>query len=1026
MSLLATVLLWHVTQTRVNEFDQARFGQEVERFRHRLLERVDYHAETLRSIQAAFQSFGVRGKQDWSRFIQALRPHDSASIDYVAFIEHVPSGQMSNFESVMSADYHGAYRVHPGGAGTDYLPIRYIEPAKPNSRRLGFDIGSVPRLRRLAERARDSGSLTAGYVGPRWLLPEDEPGVVGLAPVFAPGANPGSIDERRTALRGWVSALFPVAAVLDELASQGSDGIDLEVFAGPEVNPAQLVYDRDGILDAGNDGYQARHHSVQSIKVGDSTWTLSFTAKSEFEPAGWENQPTQVLLGGFAMSVLLFDIALVLSSTRSSALAMAELMTRRLRESEARIRGVIDHAPDGIITFDELGVVETFNPGAERLFGYSAAEASGRRIGELMPACVESGPEPARSRIPAKIVKDPSAGGREIAGRRKDGTRFPIELTISRMELDDRPMYTAIVRDVSERKRAGEALRESEQRYALAARAVNDGLWDWNLITEEIYFSPRWKVGLGYSENEIECRVSEWFSRVHSEDSPQLLKLLHDHLEGATPQFECEHRVLHRDGTYRWMLSRGVAVRDDNGKAIRLAGSQTDITARKRAENRLLHDALHDPLTALPNRTFFMRRLESATRQAALHDNRLFAVLFLDVDRFKVVNDSLGHIVGDQLLVGIAQRLRTLVRPDDVVARLGGDEFAILLENIASESLATQIADRLQKELSQPFIVGDQEVFTAASIGIAFGTGDQETPVDLIRNADTAMYRAKSLGRARYEKFDQQMHLYAVELLQLETDLRRALDREEFLLYYQPIVSIESFQVTGCEALIRWRHPERGMVLPGEFISVAEDTGLINPISDWVLRTACRQAKAWEQAGLPIPISVNISPRHIKHEDLHEAIMVILEETALDPRLLRIELTESALMENADSTIKPLYRLYSKGVEISLDDFGTGYSSLTYLRRFPISTLKIDESFTREIATNPSDAAICSGVIALAHSLGLKVVFEGVETSEQLEFLKQKHCDEVQGWAICAPLPADQCLPFLRENFSKHRLMKIS
>ena len=291
VSLFATVLLWHVTQTRVNEFDQARFGREVERFRHRLLERVDYHAETLRSIQAAFQSFGVRGKQDWSRFIQALRPHDSASIDYVAFIEHVPSGQMSNFESAMSADYHEAYRVYPGGASTDYLPIRYIEPVKLNSRRLGFDIGSVPRLRRLAERARDSGSLAAGYAGPGWLLPEDEPGVVGLAPVFAPGANPGSVDERRTALRGWVSALFPVTAVLDELASQGLNGIDLEVFAGHEVNPAQLVYDRDGILDAGNDGYQARHHSVQSIKVGDSTWTLSFTAKSEFEPAGWENQP---------------------------------------------------------------------------------------------------------------------------------------------------------------------------------------------------------------------------------------------------------------------------------------------------------------------------------------------------------------------------------------------------------------------------------------------------------------------------------------------------------------------------------------------------------------------------------------------------------------------------------------------------------------------------------------------------------------------------------------------------------------
>ena len=1028
VSMLATVLLWHITQTRVNEFDQARFDQKVERFRRRLLERMDYHADMSRSIQAALQSFGVRGKRDWSRFIQALSLHDSASVEYVGFIERVPSDQLGAFEQALSADYQGDYHVYPGGSGMDSLPIRHVEPMPLNAGRLGFDLGSVPDLRRLAERARDSGSVSMGYVGPGWLLDEDEPGILCLAsvytaPVYAAEAKAGSVEERRSTLRGWVSTLIPAAVILGELTDEGSIGVDLEVFAGDEVDPVQLIYDRDGVLDAGKEGYRVKRRHVESIQLGDATWTLSFAANSEFEPASWENQPAQVLLGGFAMSVLLFDIGLVLSSTRSSALAMAELMTKRVRESEARIRGVIDQAPDGIITFDKLGVVETFNPGAERLFGYPAQDASGRRIDELMPACVEY--EPGHN-APAKIIKDPSNGGREITGKRKDGTSFPIELTISQMELDDRRMFTAIVRDISERKGAEEALRESEQRYALAARAVNDGLWDWNLLTEEIYYSPRWKVGLGYSESEIECRTKEWFSRVHPEDLPQLLSQLENHVEGKTIQFECEHRVLHRDGAYRWMLSRGAAVRDESGKAIRLAGSQTDITARKRAENQLLHDALHDPLTALPNRTYFMRRLETASRRATRNDEGLFAVLFLDVDRFKVVNDSLGHVVGDQLLVGIAHRLRTLVRPDDVVARLGGDEFAILLEDIANESLATQIADRLQKELSEPFIVGDQEVFTAASIGIAFGTGDQETAVELIRNADTAMYRAKSLGRARYEKFDQVMHLYAVELLQLETDLRRALDREEFLLYYQPIVSLQTLQVTSCEALIRWRHPERGMVLPGEFIPVAEDTGLIIPMSAWVLRTACEQAKAWKEAGLEIPISVNISPRHIKHEDLHEAITAILDETGLDPRLLRIELTESALMENADSTIKPLYRLYSKGVEISLDDFGTGYSSLTYLRRFPISTLKIDESFIREIATDPSDAAICSGVIALAHSLGLNVVFEGVETESQLAFLRQKACDEVQGRAICAPLPAEGCLQFIRENSAKTRLEKIS
>ena len=294
------------------------------------------------------------------------------------------------------------------------------------------------------------------------------------------------------------------------------------------------------------------------------------------------------------------------------------------------------------------------------------------------------------------------------------------------------------------------------------------------------------------------------------------------------------------------MLSRGAAIRDESGQAIRLAGSQTDITARKRAENRLLHDALHDPLTTLPNRTFFMRRLESASRQAARNDDGLFAVLFRDVDRFKVVNDSLGHIVGDQLLVGISERLRTLVRPDDVVARLGGDEFAILLENISNESMATQIADRLQKELSQPFNVGDQEVFTAASIGIAFGTGDQETPVELLRNADTAMYRAKEQGRDNFQLFSPAMAEKALERRTLEEGLRQALEKGEMTLYYQPCLELATGKVVGVEALLRWQRPELGLAMPKDFIALADFTGVLLAVGSWALEAACQQAREWQ------------------------------------------------------------------------------------------------------------------------------------------------------------------------------------
>jgi diguanylate cyclase (GGDEF)-like protein/PAS domain S-box-containing protein len=732
-------------------------------------------------------------------------------------------------------------------------------------------------------------------------------------------------------------------------------------------------------------------------------------------------------VGGLAISVLLFDIALVLSSTRSRALAIAELMTRKVRESEGRVRAVIDCALDGIITFDEAGNVHTFNPGAEKLFGRSSVEAQGLRVEELMPSFQRpAGENPAGGASPwtRQLMQGP---GRECVGRRSDGTTFPAELTVSRLQTADRILYTAIVRDISERKAAEEALRESEARYALAARAANDGLWDWNLRTDSIYYAPRWKAMLGIEESAVVDTPEVWFHRVHEDDRARLQSNLQEHLDGQTSHFESEHRVMHRDGSYRWMLSRGIAVRDEAGRPIRIAGSQTDITARKQAERQLLYDALHDPLTGLPNRNFFMGQLERAFKEGPRRSGRMFGILFLDIDRFKLVNDSLGHLVGDQLLVAIADRLKVCLRPGDTIARLGGDEFAILVENLKNVGDATLIAERIQKELALPFRVADQDVFTSASIGIRLNNSGRGSAEDLLRDADTAMYRAKAQGRARYELFTQGMHTRAVEYLRTETDLRRALERNELLVHYQPIVSLDSGEIIACEALIRWQHPERGLVLPGEFVPVAEETGLILSISAWLLRTACAQVRSWQEAGLPrIRLAVNISPRQLKQENLFNTVSLALFEAGLGPESIELELTETALMESTEETIKPLVELSSKGVQIALDDFGTGYSSLMYLRRFPISNLKIDASFVRDILTDPGDAAIASGLIALAHSLDLRVTAEGVETMDQLEFLRRRKCDHVQGHVISPPLDAGECTVLLRRGvdaslFSKAR-----
>ena len=1009
VSLVATFLLWDMTSANVESGARARFDQELERLRGRFVDRLERDEETLRTIQAAHEALGVFDQKRWHGFVESLQRFVE-SVDYIAFVENVPRQAIPAFEAAAARDIGLPYVVYPKSSTLDSFPIRYIEPHKKNLGRLGFDLGSIDSVRALAEKTRDSGELLRGYHAAGVSVPGEEPSFLALVPVYAPGAAVTTVGRRRAALRGWVATQTRADAMLGGLLEpkDETEALALRIELAEKAGDPAVVFERGA--DAFQPDVVNRYEKAVSVSAGGGLWTLRLAAPRHYLSAE-ADRPIQVLLGGLVFSVLLFDIALILASARSRALAIADLMTRKVRESETRIRAVIDQAPDGIITFDREGLIETFNPGAERLFGCEAEPTRGRHVNELMPECPDFAAVSGADRE--------FFGSRELVGLRRDGRKFPLELTVSRMELDGRPMFTAIVRDISERRSAEQALRESEKRYALAARAVNDGLWDWGLLSDSIYYSPRWKMALGYNEDELQGRPNEWMSRVHPDDHPSLTQAVKDHLEGDAPQLEIEQRVRHRDGSFRWMLTRGVAVRDDQGKAVRLVGSQSDITERKQAEKKLLHEALHDPLTGLPNRTYFLRRLEAAVLNRRREDD-LFAVLFLDVDRFKVVNDSLGHTAGDHLLAAIADRLAASVRPYDVIARFGGDEFAVLLTSLANEAEARRIAERLQAALTESFKVCEQEVFAAVSIGIAFGTGRDETPVELLRNADAAMYRAKSLGKARYETFNQAMHIRAVELLQLETSLRRALEREEFELYYQPIFSLSSGHITSCEALLRWQHPERGIMLPGTFIPIAEDTGLIIPMGEWVLREACRQVRDWERLGLGrVPVSVNVSPHQIKSIDLFESVTAALRETGVDARLLRVELTESGLMGNTEVTAEVLRRLSSFGVEILLDDFGTGYSSLTYLRRFPISCLKIDKSFVSELTSDREDRAIAGGVIALAHNLGIKVIFEGVERQEQLEFLRTQNCDHVQGRVLYPPLDSNAIIDVLREHFDR-------
>jgi len=448
-------------------------------------------------------------------------------------------------------------------------------------------------------------------------------------------------------------------------------------------------------------------------------------------------------------------------------------------------------------------------------------------------------------------------------------------------------------------------------------------------------------------------------------------------------------------------------------------GTVEDVTVRKDAQDQLLHNAFHDRLTQLPNRALFSDRMARAFARLKRYPGAVFAVLFLDFDRFKNINDSLGHHAGDELLIAIARRLEGCLRPGDTVSRLGGDEFAILLEDVRDEADAVVVAERVQSAMSQPFSLLGQEIFSSASIGIALAHDGYQNAEDLLRDADMAMYRAKSLGKARHELFDSGMHTRAVALLQLETDLRWAIERQEFELHYQPIVSLESGRVTGFEALIRWRHPERGMVSPAEFIPIAEETGWIVPIGAWVLETACEQLARWQDELRPDPpltMSVNLSGKQFSQPDLIEFIAGQLRKCNIAPENLKLEITESAIMEQGQEVIERLHALRALGVKLALDDFGTGYSSLSYLHRFPLNTLKIDRSFVMRMQEGGENREIVRIIVALGQTLGLDVIAEGIEETAQLGDLRELGCQGGQGYFFSRPLVPAAALELLKRE----------
>lgn len=565
-------------------------------------------------------------------------------------------------------------------------------------------------------------------------------------------------------------------------------------------------------------------------------------------------------------------------------------------------------------------------------------------------------------------------------------------------------------------ERAKHSLRQSESRLARAQKIARMGSWEWNIRNGDVYWSDELYRIFGLTPGNPEKISMDWvFGRVNPTDLPALEKALT--LSATTCQpFNIVYRInSHSDGEIV-VNSQGEVECGEDGQPLLISATTLDITARIKAESEIQQLINYDTLTGLPNRNLLHDRLKLSIAQAA-REQHLVGILILDLDRFKGINDTLGHRAGDNLLMTVSKRLAACVRDSDTLARLGGDEFVVVLNNVLHEEAITIVAKKILAIISEPIYIDGHEIYITVSIGIAVYPMNGEDSHTLLKHADLAMYQAKELDRNNFQFFSREMNIKVLERMMLENSMRKALERGEFFLVYQPQVDARSRRIVGMEALLRWNHPDLGLLVPDRFIYLAEETGFIIPIGEWVLRTACRQNKQWQDMGYePVRVAVNLSGKQFDQNQLDESIAAILMETGLDPKWLEIEITESAIMKSPELSIGMLRKLKDMGITLAIDDFGTGYSSLSYLKHFPIRRLKIDRSFVRDIITNPDDAAIAEIIIAMAHTLKLDVIAEGVETRAQMEFLSFHNCVEMQGYLFSRPVRTDDFTELLKKG----------
>jgi diguanylate cyclase (GGDEF)-like protein/PAS domain S-box-containing protein len=1020
-----TLLGWKLADTADRNATQAEFGQRVHAVETALTDRMTHYEQALRSAAGLWNATPEVTREAWKAFAAAVQLNATyPGIQGLGFARLLGAEEVDSFVA-RNVQLDPSFHLFPAGARSEYSTIVYLEPANSvSARAIGFDMLSEPTRREAMLRARDSGGPALS--GKVTLLQDvdQQPGALLYLPVYASGSSSTDIDGRRAALIGWVYSPFRVndlvAETLDELLPQ----LHVQIFDGGTVAPSRRLFDSQ---DHPSDDVRDFSRTV-TISLAGHTWTLVVTALDSFVASRNPWAPL-VLVAGLAISALVFLVVITLLRSEERAREIAARIARALKESEGKHLAIVQAASEAILTVDAGGVVKTFSGGAERIFGYTPPEVIGRDIALLLADQTSSAGKDALHRF----FNDQSTvvGHLETTARRKGGAEFPIAVSIGALRHADSAEAVLLIQDITDRRRAADAMAESDHFQKLLFGSVpypviatdNDG--------QITFINQAAEADLGYIADELVGKKSITKFHVSEEVFDRRFGAIQsaDHKLGVfeTLTADCElHGASEREWTY--VRKDGSAfpaivsisrLTDKSGLRLGFVFLVVDITERKEAEIHIRHMAHHDALTDLPNRSLLHERLALAISRAAQHD-QMIGVLMLDLDHFKRINDTLGHQVGDDLLKTISKRILTTVRRSDTVARMGGDEFVIVLPDVSRVEHAEEVAAKIVESVFRPAMIGSHELQVSGSVGVALYPRDGTDEGTLLRNADSAMYAAKMRGRANYQWYSHTMTRLAEEKMALESDLRRAIDANQLRLGYQPFICVKSGKLLGFEALLRWTHPERGAISPTVFVPLAEETGLILRIGEWVIEEACRFGRELlERSATLYPISVNVSPRQLIEQDFVKNVERIALRHGFPTKALTLEITENVMVNNPDESLKVLNALRARGMRIAIDDFGTGYSSLSYITRFPVDKLKIDRSFISGLGRSAPDDAITDAIIAMARSLQLEVTAEGVERDEQMQLLARHHCHSAQGFLFGEVVSVDQIIEgTLRDHIS--------